>query len=619
MSTATRRAAGSRVGAGHVTLYPPTAHHPYYRLVFTDRDGRRAQRSAGRDPVEALQRAKRLDDDLSRQHGQAGHRTLGDLVAEYVATPRGRLRTPGGRLAAGDWQPTHHDNVARTLRRAVQGLDATQAWDLDRDLIDQMRTACGTLAGVRQMTSIVRNFLRWCEEQGALSAEQVPLLPAANAPDRAARQPQAEPRPARQPRAREQGQARGHTREEDCPSRADVLALAAALQRRVPWGELAVHVAVGLGLREGEQFQLTADDLEHRPDGMLHVKITRQWSTRANRRADPKHRKTRTVPVRPYTRDGYPLERKLLERAEQARAEKAAADRDRAARAASGRPDRGQPEALLFPAPAGGMWWSSALTTKLLVPAMKDAGWAFDTVHELRRPRNGGPRKLVTVTQMRRTWHSLRHRFARDMIDYFHMPPGPLMAIGGWENLGTVHATYYHSGAEHLEQAERYLLAPDAPPPTPPTPATAVTGSPGGAAPATTAYPPPRPAAPAPVAGGRAGARADGRTTNRGPAPSRTGPAAATTPVAPTAALRPGSGTPASETLPPTIRARFDRLRALRTPDPHNPGPAAAHQTARPSVPPSGRTTVGAVPVPVGFPRRPRGATILDQFRGHGG
>ena len=136
MSTATRRAAGSRVGAGHVTLYPPTAHHRYYRLVFTDREGRRAQRSAGRDPIEALERAKRLDDDLSRQHGQAGHRTLGDLVAEYVATPRGRLRTPGGRLAAGDWQPTHHDNVARTLRRAVQGLGVLTriVVDVARDL-----------------------------------------------------------------------------------------------------------------------------------------------------------------------------------------------------------------------------------------------------------------------------------------------------------------------------------------------------------------------------------------------------------------------------------------------------------------------------------------------------
>ena len=54
-------------------------------------------------------------------------------------------------------------------------------------VIDHMRTACGTDNSVHQMTSVGRTFLRWCEEQGALTAKQVALLPAANAPARAPR------------------------------------------------------------------------------------------------------------------------------------------------------------------------------------------------------------------------------------------------------------------------------------------------------------------------------------------------------------------------------------------------------------------------------------------------
>lgn len=60
---------------------------------------------------------------------------------------------------------------------------------------------------------------------------------------------------------------------------------------------------------------------------------------------------------------------------------------------------------------------------------------------------------------MHRTWHSLRHRFARDMIDHFAMSDGALMAIGGWADLETVRARYYRTGAEHLAMARLQLRA----------------------------------------------------------------------------------------------------------------------------------------------------------------
>ena len=87
---------------------------------------------------------------------------------------------------------------------------------------------------------------------------------------------------------------------------------------------------------------------------------------------------------------------------------------------------------------------------------MKAAGWAHTMVHETRTVRGGGP-KVVEVTQMHHTWHTLRHRFARDMIDYFGMKPGALMAIGGWESFDVVDKRYYKTGVEHLDMARAAL------------------------------------------------------------------------------------------------------------------------------------------------------------------
>ncbi|MBO3084122.1 hypothetical protein [Cellulomonas fengjieae] len=433
---------GVLVGNGHVTLHEPTASKPNYRLDYVDETGRRRQPSVGRSPAAALERAKRIDAALSRRRGGDDERSLGDLLGEYLSTPVNRQRSPHGRLTGRTWQPNQFSSVTRDLRRAVKGLEDMAAWQVDRSVIDAMRTACGTPGQVTQMTGRVRGFLRWCEEQGALSAEQVGLLPATLAPVKRPRFSQPEPRSARPHQAPLQGRSELYVDEEDCPPRSEVLSLAAELGRAAPsWGELAVHTAVAAGPRQGEQFQLRANDI--RPYGAddYDIHIDHQWSDTPGRRAAPKHRKRRVVPISPVTRDGYPLLQALLDRAEQARVEQA-----------EGR----NPEALLFPAPGGGMWWPSGLSSDLLVPAMKAAGWTFTMVHETRTLRNGTS-KVVAVTQMDRTWHSLRHRFARDMIDYFEIKEGALMAIGGWATLEVIQARYYRTGAEHVEMARHAL------------------------------------------------------------------------------------------------------------------------------------------------------------------
>ena len=105
-------------------------------------------------------------------------------MTEHPSTPVGRRRTAHGRVTARDWQPSQFASVTRDLSRAVEGSEDVAAWQVDRSVIDDMRTACGTRDQVTEMTGRVRCFLRWCEEQGALTTEQVALLPALLAPAR---------------------------------------------------------------------------------------------------------------------------------------------------------------------------------------------------------------------------------------------------------------------------------------------------------------------------------------------------------------------------------------------------------------------------------------------------
>lgn len=427
------RTPGVPVGE-HVRLLEPTAAKPYYRLVYTDANGKRHYPSGGAKLSKALQRAKELDAWLSGV-ADATSRTLGDLVAAYVATARGRHRDKHGYLTGRDWSTNHHTTVRRNLTRAVQDLETTPVGALDRAAVDHLRSACGTHTMVKQLTSQVRMFLRWLHEQGAISDAQLALLPEWHARDVAPRFAQPEPRPARVRTARMHGQSDNFVADVDCAGHPAIDRFATELQHLARWGELAVQCAPATGLRIGEQFQLTAYDFEELADG-LWVRVDWQWHTGPTRRALPKTGKRRRVPVADVTRSGYPLGTALRRRITEAKAEQAAGT---------------NPEALLFPAPEGGMWWPGALN-ELLVKAAVAAGWSHTVVPELRTLRNGR-KDLVPVTQMDLTWHSLRHRFARDMIDWAELTPGQLMAVGGWDSLDVVNTRYYQSGQEHTESA----------------------------------------------------------------------------------------------------------------------------------------------------------------------
>jgi hypothetical protein len=97
------------------------------------------------------------------------------------------------------------------------------------------------------------------------------------------------------------------------------------------------------------------------------------------------------------------------------------------------------------------MWWTGN-PNELTTAAQKAAGWNYTTTPETRTLRNG-VRKAVVVTQMEQPWHTLRHRFARNMVDWMELGKGELMQIGRWDSIETVDSRYYRTGAEHLDSA----------------------------------------------------------------------------------------------------------------------------------------------------------------------
>lgn len=435
----TSRRPGVRISS-RVTLHEPTPDRATFRIVYLNLQGRRQEMSGSRSPGVAWNRANELDTRLSgRVEPQS--RTLGDLVAEYVSTPVGRKCAEDGYPTGDDWSNSHHRTVTHDLMNAVADVVAVPAYALGRREVDLMRTAGGTPKMVNQLTRHVRGFLRWANRQGALTDDQAALIPARRALPLDPRFPQTEARPARHRAVPLQGQSEQYVGPEDCPVLAAVHAFADELQQRVRWGALAVHLAAGTGLRVGEQFQLRADDVVE-VDGGLVLKVDSQWSTGPTRRSAPKTGRRRRVPVLTVTRDGVPLAEMLRNRVHEARAEQRAGN---------------NPEALLFPAPEGGMWHSSNLS-RLLVAAQKAAGWDYVVVRERRTLRNGKTTD-VRVTQMQHTWHSLRHRFARDMIDWLKLSPAQLMAIGGWASLEVLSTRYYRAGSEHWKAAAGAVLA----------------------------------------------------------------------------------------------------------------------------------------------------------------
>ncbi|MBC9733858.1 hypothetical protein [Nocardioides marmotae] len=437
---------------GGVRVYAPTPRCRSYRLRWTEPDGTPGDTTAGRDRGTALTKATTLDRRLSRAAGPTALTPLGQVFTAYLAH---------GIIPYTDrpWRASTRIQIEDNLGRTLRGHETVPALDLDRALCDRMRAQAGTPTMVRINTTAFVLLWGYRHSPSYFTAGQVEYLSPGVVMPRPALA--GTPAPRRRVRTRRVGQAADYVEDEDAPSAAQVVALGEALEQLVgPWGRLAPELAANAGPRWGEQFQLTADDAH--PDGCReaaapHLHIDWQIDSGAHigdpggRRCPPKGDKTRIAPLSAESFTGFPLRGRLLARVEAARAEQL-----------SGL----NPAALLFPSPRYVLWWHSAFSADVLIPAMRTAGWPLREWTEVHDVWHASTRRYSRETRTRTltvlSWHSHRHRFARVAIDLYRADPGVLMALGGWENEATVLNRYYRSGAEHtLRGLARFANRPD--------------------------------------------------------------------------------------------------------------------------------------------------------------
>jgi integrase len=427
------------IGAVHVLGPTPTS--PYYRLTWTEPDGRPGRTTGGKTPEGAKTKAREIDADLRRATGPKALTPLGFIVKEYASTGEGR-----NHKTKEDWAPTTLRQVRQVLKRSVRGYENRLAMEVDRDLADLIRSQAGTRRTVRENTTVLRGLLHWGNAHGYFSPAQAEMLP-----DRAAEvapSVSGTAAPKRRGKGRKVTQTEQYVREEDAPSAQQIARLGDELQTRFRWGKLAVELAAASGPRWGEEFQLTAPDVvlpKDAPDRLLihwQIDAAARVSKGDSRRKLPKGEKTRETGIPATTITGYPIRKELKKRRKQALREQA---------------EGINPEALMFPAERGGMVHHTSFMTKSFAPAAIAAGWPHVTWLETHDRWDKASKAYVRETRVRLqftlTWHSLRHRFARQAIDQMNLSPGELMAVGGWENETVVRNRYYNSGQEHTDSA----------------------------------------------------------------------------------------------------------------------------------------------------------------------
>ena len=147
----------------------------------------------------------------------------------------------------------------------------------------------------------------------------------------------------------------------EIPAGADVARLGRALARGRygDLGELMANTAAYTGLRQGELFALTADQVAAAARVITVDRKVVEVSGKLYLEA-PKGRKRRSTIYPARTPQDYPLAGQIAARAEQAQAERDAGT---------------NPLGLMFPSPRGAYWRSSNFDRRVLAPAYLAAGW----------------------------------------------------------------------------------------------------------------------------------------------------------------------------------------------------------------------------------------------------
>ncbi len=389
-----------------ITVYPARRAGDRWRAVWYENGQRRQCGAAAEDKLAA--KLVKVTERLAAEAPDM-ERPGADLIAWYLCADR----LPAGRR----WSRKHADTQRRLCARFVAPvIGAVRCQDIRvADMQNIVNSAPTAGEGDR-----LRRCLSAMVTAGIAAGYLVnPRLKDVHW--------QAAGRPAPGPPVSIAGESAQFVDPAEIPAGADVARLGQALTRgrRGDLHELMASTAAYTGLRQGELFALTVDQVAAAARVITVDRKVVEVSGKLYVEA-PKGRKRRSTiyPVR--TPDGYPLADKIAARIEQARAERDAGT---------------NPLGLMFPAPRGGYWRSSNFDRRVLAPAYQAAGW---------RDADGNGTWTWTWTW---TWHSLRHVFCTAALFSWRLEATDVSCMAGHANIRVTLDMYVGTTAGILDRA----------------------------------------------------------------------------------------------------------------------------------------------------------------------
>jgi integrase len=385
---------------GGITVYPPARDGDRWRATFTE-NGRRRYREAGTED----QLAAKLARVTERLEADAPHmeRPGADLVAWYLSPDR----HPAGR----PWSRKHADTQRRLCTRFIAPvIAAVTCQDIRVADMQQIVNAAPTAGEGARLHRCLSALVTAGITAGYLASPRLREV-----------HWQAGGRAAPGPQVSVAGESAQFTDPAQIPASADVARLGRALARgrRGDLHELMAHTAAYTGLRQGELFALTMDQVAAAARVITVDRKVVEVGGKLFLEA-PKSRKRRSTiyPVR--TPAGYPLAEKIAARLQEARAERDAGT---------------NPLGLMFPSPRGAYWRSSNFDRRVLAPAYRAAGW--------RDPGGNGTW----------TWHSLRHVFCTAALFSWRLEATDVSCMAGHANVRVTLDMYVGTTAGILNRA----------------------------------------------------------------------------------------------------------------------------------------------------------------------
>jgi integrase len=383
-----------------VTVYPARREGDRWRAVWYE-GGRRRQCEAVAEDKLAAKLAKvteRLGADAPDME-----RPGADLIAWYLSPDR----HPAGR----PWSRRHADTQRRLCARFVAPvIGAVPCQDIRVPDMQKIVNAAPTAGEGARLGRCLSAMVTAGIAAGYLASPRLREV-----------HWQAAGRAAPGPQVSVAGESAQFVDPAEIPDGADVARLGQGLARGRygDLGELMANTAAYTGLRQGELFALTIDQVAAAARVITVDRKVVEVSGKLFLEA-PKGRKRRSAiyPVR--TPQGYPLAEQIAARLQEARAERDAGT---------------NPLALMFPSPRGRYWRSSNFDRRALAPAYQAAGW-----------RDAGGNGTWT-------WHSLRHVFCTAALFTWRLEPTDVSCMAGHANIRVTLDMYVGATAGILDRA----------------------------------------------------------------------------------------------------------------------------------------------------------------------